>query len=472
MANADPTGFLLALAGNYTAANDWIESGFPNRALDTILAGSLSAGRSSLSYSSTSLTMGTGQKTLTLLDYPRGYPQSYPILLVSATSPFDHWMWGITTAPETALGEITVEVVLTGPGLGSKADWSLVTLWLNNTISSVPVPLSDGGFAVSMANTSGASIGRKNVEVPRMRPVRGVDEIDPSSVDGAYSPGDFGHIASSGTIGAFIGNENKLFRFDSVGSYTFYSLSENNPGDMIVIDDYGVSGQSLIRRFDSDSSSWIKHSSQIETVEIDSSIVELSLQVRENLNVNYVITGSSNLTIHLPDVSAWQGYAPMLSFRRAGTGTVRIDVAGGGYIDGDTQVFLFLQYSSVLITVDSISSRYSMISRSPIGSIGPTWGFGIGSGTQVINTPLFAGSLIEIDCSTQSNTFILDTIGNSENSVITIARRDSVGANTCTVSSPDGQIIGNGLTGSSYLIPPLTIARFLCGGIDTWWVYS
>lgn len=468
MANGDPTGLNFAIAGDYDSANEWIEFGFPDRALDTIVAGALAPRKIGLSSSDTPLEISTGEKVLTVNESPRGYPAFYPLLLVSATSPYDHWMWGLTTQPEGEFGSLTIDIVTTGSGTGTKSDWSLVTLWLNTTIVNIPVSLADGGFGVSMNTSSGASTGRSNLEIPRTKYIRRFDETTPSTVDGIYSAGDFGHIAKSSTSGAFVGHEDELFRFNATGDYTFYPFSENNPGDYLITDGYSEPGDSRSRRFSDDSQSWVLDSPMIRR-DLSATIEDLSSTDLESRSIIFIV-GPAVEFIGLPAAASIpDDPPPLLIFRKTASLTgVTISVDGGGLIDDQTSVQLYYGGQTIALTIGNskwISISHYFPGYVPLSNV-------YGAGTNSVSVSDIKGTTATAICSAGNATIDLDTAYSNTAAYFYIKRQDNIGGNTCTltvpIGAPQSYFVSGGATSTSYLLQPLTMVRVYCDGGYYW----
>jgi len=130
------------------------QTGFP-KALEKIVEHVANAWRSA---SSTSLTVGTGAKSLTVAAN-RPFAVGQPVRIASTADPANVFMDGSITAYTDATGAMTVQVSST-KGSGTFASWMVSLGGFAQVVASPsPLPVASGGTGASTADTALTNLG-------------------------------------------------------------------------------------------------------------------------------------------------------------------------------------------------------------------------------------------------------------------------------------------------------------------------
>lgn len=130
------------------------QTGFP-KALEKIVEHVANAWRSA---SSTSLTVGTGAKSLTV-SANRPFAIGQPVRIASASDPVNTFMDGIVTAYTETTGAMTVQVSST-KGTGTFASWWVSVGGFAQVVASPsPLAITNGGTGASTADAALTNLG-------------------------------------------------------------------------------------------------------------------------------------------------------------------------------------------------------------------------------------------------------------------------------------------------------------------------
>ncbi len=167
--------------------------------------------------SGSSVTIGTGEKVFTL-DSIRDWTNGVPVYITDDLNPSNNVMVGTLSADESA-GVITVEVSST-KGSGTFTTWTISLILAAGTVIATPVSLADGAFGADMAANS--EVGRANVEVGRFLQVAGIfaSPVVAETVLGSAVVQRV-LVDDEGTIGVFIGQEDKIATLTAPETWSF-----------------------------------------------------------------------------------------------------------------------------------------------------------------------------------------------------------------------------------------------------------
>ncbi len=358
--NYDKTGMNAIIALNFAAADAFHQQGHPQAFNETVGALTERLTDNGIATSGTSVTIGTGTKVFTL-DTAKNWLEGMPVYITEDASPLANVLVGALSADE-ASGVITVNVTSV-KGSGTFTAWTIFALFATTTIVATPVSTADGGFGAAVDTLPAAQIGRGNIHLAWTVQVRDFDVTDPTATD-AWGDGDLGHIAGTGTVGAFIGHEEAIFQRVSLGVFTFIDTPALRNGDQAYEGDYGVSGLNLNRRYyNSDQNAWV----QIEKPQgithggpLTGGSNTISVTDALSRELSFELSGVGAV-LTLPATGDWGSNLPRITVWSDDGNTKTVNVSGGGTINGVISLTFSGAYTSRTLIVDSAAGEYVVV---------------------------------------------------------------------------------------------------------------
>lgn len=320
----DETILNLAMDGEYAAANAALSQGHPDAFLDTVVAAVLRAANAGQTTSASSVTIGTGAKVFTLAN-ARNWPPGTPVYIMAGTNPATNIMYGTVTTEVS--GVLTVEVVTVG-GSGTFTSWTLLALLAVTSVVSPPVAIADGGTG---ATTARQAVLNLEISLTRFAQEYANEPVSPPGF------GDLWYLVGPAGTGDFLGEDgNWAFTDDGGSTWTFYAPTE---GDVaIVLRDWitptpsGDEGNFAAWVYDG--SNWEPFvMPRVPPLEFSSNT---TLQGLGNVNhpVTAIKTGTGTPTLTLPAAWSVSPLRPVIVINRGASGTLTVNVASSGTIDG------------------------------------------------------------------------------------------------------------------------------------------
>lgn len=390
----DDTGLNLIIADDRPAAHEYLEQTHPEGFFDTIGATVQRIVIQNEATSGSSVTIGTGTKVFTLVA-ARQWLNGMPVYIVEDGAPSDNVMAGTLSADETA-GAITVNVT-SAKGAGTFTAWTIFAIFAVTTTVVTPVSLADGGFGADMSTLAGRTTGRGNVDVPWFVPVRDFDVQDPAATD-AWGDGDFGHVAASGTVGAFIGHEEAIFERTTIGVFVFIDTASLRDGDHAYEGGYGLSGVDLNRRYyNSDQSQWVQkekppgltHSGPLTGGSNTIAVTDESPRL-----LSFELSGVGAV-LTLPATGDWGTTLPNIIVWSDDTNVKTVNVAAGGTINGLATLTFSGGFAFVTLIVDSTNGEY--VTGGPFARLDAVNVFNIGSAADFVPGFSFTAMALQND---------------------------------------------------------------------------
>ena len=367
MAVFDPTTLNLVLEGNKSAAMVRLDDGHPEELLETMGATIERAAILQRATSSDSHTVGPGPFVFTINEGDLGWKAGDFVVITDTTDPLANYMLCRLSADQDPSGDINVNVEYQ-VGSGLSTSWTIVlTVFILAATVAPPFTLAQGTAGSDMSTYAGAQVGRGNWSIAWTIPVRDFDVADPTATD-AWNDGDLGHVAGAGTLGAFIGHEEAIFRRNSLGVFSFADPGSLRNGDVAYEGDYGVSGVYLERRyFNSDQAQWV----QIERPQgvthggpLTGGANTISVTDALPRDLSFELSGAGAI-LTLPDPADWGSNLPRITVWSDDGNTKTLNVAGGLNINGITSLTFSGAYESRTVIVDSAGGEYIVVGSTP-----------------------------------------------------------------------------------------------------------
>jgi hypothetical protein len=325
----------LIRAGDKSGATDALNSAHPDGFVEVIGAVVEEVRLIPEATSGSSNAIGSGLK-LFALDSPKGWKAGLPVFIRDTADPTVNWMAGRLTVDESALGEITVEVDLLG-GSGTYTAWLISAILSVATVVSPPVAVADGGTGATTASGARTSLG-----VALTKRVVAAQSTEAVSAD----VGDTYLILPTGD-GAWAGHDDEFATWNG-STWDFEPpvagafASEIINGRIFVYN--VISGWSLVA------------SQAMGLVSVKTTLTATTTLPSEELFFDrwalYQVDSASPVTITLP---AAVSIGTVVLVTNKGAGTVTVNVASGGTINGASSVALSQWQTARLANVALVS---------------------------------------------------------------------------------------------------------------------
>lgn len=337
----------LIIAGDEAGAIVRLDAGHPNELLNTMGATIERAAAQLRATSATSNTIGPGPFTFTITEGNLSWRQGDQVVIRAASAPpFEpetHFMNCTLTADQDAgTGDITVSVD-SSVGSGTPTSWELLlTVFILAATVAPPFTQAQGAFGTDVSTPAGAAIGRDGLEIPRMVKLAGV-ESDPvaAEVIVGLSSSVFILVADGGT-GAFATHDNEIAELTAPATWAFTVPQES---DLLWDGDGDVLYAAFIGGGEGAADDVVRLSNPFPaSTTVSASDFAVVFDVDTPHFDIFVDSGSARIiTLYNPGKTAYT-----IRVWRLGTGTVTINVAGGGTVNGVASVTVGAQFDSRL----------------------------------------------------------------------------------------------------------------------------